>query len=72
MRICPACGENFRKGARALLAARTGARMATVCSACAARGLLIVQDRTVDETKCVNCNLPATHCALHAAQRRAS
>lgn len=69
-RTCPACHGDFIVGKRALFAARTGARMATVCQACFNGGLTIVQDRTGDVEKCTTCDRnPACLCTACAAER---
>lgn len=64
-RVCPACHQDFIKGRRALLNARTGARMATVCQSCFDGGLTIVADKTGDLEKCVECDRnPACFCSV--------
>lgn len=69
-RVCPACHADFIKGRRVLFAARTGARMATVCQPCADKGLTIVQDRTGDVEKCVECDRnPACLCTACVAKK---
>lgn len=66
-RTCPACHGSFLVGKRALFAARTGPRMATVCSTCFNAGLTIVQDKTGDVTQCTTCERnPACLCSLCA------
>jgi len=69
-RVCPACHRTFTKGARALFAARTGARPATVCSKCAAGGVLIVPDQTGDLSQCMNCTNPAVVCLACVAKAK--
>ncbi len=71
-RTCPACHTTFIVGRRALFAARTGHRMTTVCLSCFNGGLTIVQDKTGDVTKCVECEQnPAVKCSVcvHRAVR---
>lgn len=71
-RTCPACHTSFLSGRRALFAARTGARMATVCQGCFNSGLTVVQDKTGNVTACVECELnPAVKCSacVHRAVR---
>jgi hypothetical protein len=67
-RLCPACDKPFIKGVRVLFAARTGARGATVCKRCADGGLLVVQDRSGDLTRCFYCEDNAAVCCLACAQ----
>lgn len=63
-RVCPACHQDFIKGRRALLNARTGPRMTTVCQPCFDGGLTIVPDKTGDMEKCTACEKnPACFCA---------
>lgn len=71
-RTCPACHATFQKGVRALFNARTGARSATVCKACAGRGLLVVPDTTGDLSQCMNCSNPAVICLACVAKAKLS
>lgn len=69
-RVCPACHQDFIKGRRALLNARTGPRMTVVCQACFDGGLTIVPDKTGDMAKCVECERnPACLCSACALSR---
>ncbi len=69
-RTCPACHGSFLVGKRALFAARTGPRMAIVCSACFEGGLTIVQDKTGALEKCTECEKnPAALCTLCALKK---
>lgn len=62
-RTCPACDKAFLKGRRVLFNARTGARMAIVCQACASAALLVVADKSGDLSQCVYCEKnPAVAC----------
>lgn len=72
-RSCPACNKPFIKGVRALLNARTGPRMTTVCQPCAARGLLIVPDHSSQLELCTECERnPACLCSACSKQRENS
>lgn len=70
-RVCPACHQSYVKGRRVQFAARTGLRGATVCNKCADGGVTIVQDKTGDLSKCLNCENPAVVCLACVAKGKA-
>ncbi len=62
-RSCPACNRSFIKGQRVQFASRTGLRPALVCGPCAASGVTIVQDKSADLSRCIECERnPAVLC----------
>ena len=62
--VTPACSKPFLKGRRVHFAARTGLRIARVCSPCADGGVTVVQDRSANPHACTNCEKrPAVLCS---------
>lgn len=70
-RTCPACNRSFIAGERVWFASRIGLRPALVCRACARRGVTVVQDRSADLTRCIECEKNAAVLCLLCHGRKA-